>query len=150
MTDTWVGYRTPLPPAELVNEKPDTKDCYEMAGVYYAGYEIKDWSGLWHILPEGWENSLSASFSALSNYLTYSDPGEEAVSFTKECLTAMQQDFMRRFDDLTVRLKAEESLQLRQKIATAESAQMAKEAHELVVNLYRHFVYGEELPSDLL
>ena len=97
MTDTWKGYRTGLQLTRLAaqdpeswqqfvdeyeiekpdGEMPDTKDCYQMAGVYYCCNLTRDWTGLWHILLEGWENSYSAVFSTLSNRLTFMDPGEK-------------------------------------------------------------------------
>ena len=47
--------------------------------------------------------------------------------------------------DLTTRLKAEKDLTARQEIATGESSQMAEEAQDLALALYRHIVYGEAL-----
>lgn len=170
MTDTWKGYRTGLQPVRLAaqhpelwqefvdpeeyeveklnREIPDTKDCYQMAGVWYCSYLNRDWTGLWHILPDGWEQSFSAVFSALSNRLTFMNPGEEAVAMVKERFAAMQQDFEKRFDDLTTRLKAEKDLAARQETATAESSRMAEEAQGLALSLYRHIVYGEALPEE--
>ena len=167
LTDTWKGYQAGLPVTEpatqnydywndyglegpllkLETEKPDTKDCYEMKGVYLAAYDIIDWTGLWHIHPKGWENSYNGTFSVLSNYLTYMDPGEEAITLTKTCFAAMQQDFVARFNDLTVRLKAETDMAVRREIATREASSMAEESQHLALALYRHFVYGEELPE---
>ena len=133
---------------KLDGEMPDTKDCYQMAGVYYCCNLNRDWTGLWHILPEGWENSYSAVFSALSNRLTFMDPGEEAVSLVRERFAAMQQDFETRFSELTARLKAEKDLTARQETATGESSRMAEEAQRLALSLYRHIVYGEALPDE--
>lgn len=166
LTDTWKGFQVEIPQTvlqakdlkkweelgveqpleELEGERPDTKDCYQMAGEYYALYYIMDWTGLWHVFPEGWEESYSAVFSALSNYLTYSDPGEEAVALTRERFAAMQQDFETRFADLTARLRQETDKSVRQELATREASAMAEEAHHLALALYRHFVYGEPLP----
>lgn len=108
----------------------------------------RDWTGLWHILPEGWENSYSAVFSTLSNRLTFMDPGEEAVALVKERFTALQRDFETGFDELTTRLKAEKDLAARQETATGEAARMAEEAQNLALSLYRHIVYGEALTDD--
>lgn len=119
-----------------------------MAGVWYCSYLNRDWTGLWHILPDGWEQSFSAVFSTLSNRLTFMNPGEEAVAMVKERFAAMQQDFEKRFDDLTTRLKAEKDLAARQETATAESSRMAEEAQGLALSLYRHIVYGEALPEE--
>lgn len=166
LTDTWKGYRASLPVTELFTQdidfwqdyemeqpvskletqKPDTKDSYEMKGVFYSNYDIRDWSGLWHVHPEGWENSFCETFSAMSNYLTYMDPGEEAIALAKERLAGMQQDFEARFNELTARLKAEKDPAVRQEIATQEASRMAEEAHGLALALYRHIVYGEDLP----
>ena len=170
MTDTWKGYRTGLPLVQLAaqdpefwreyvdpdvyeiekldGKKPDTRDCYQMAGVWYCLYLNRDWTGLWHILPEGWEKSYSAVFSALSNRLTFMNSGEEAIAMVQERFAAMQQDFEKRFDDLTTRLKAEKDLAARQETATAESSRMAEEAQGLALSLYRHIVYGEALPEE--
>jgi len=167
MTDTWKGYRTGLRPVRLVaqdpeywqelidpdefeiekldGETPDTKDCYQMAGVWYCYYLNRDWTGLWHVLPEGWENSNSAVFSALSNRLTFMEPGEEAKALAKERFAATQLDFETRFNDLTARLKAEKDLTARQEMATGEASRMAEEAQNLALALYRHIVYGEAL-----
>ena len=95
------------------------------------------------VLSAGWENSYSATFSALSNYLTYMDPGEEAITLVKERFAALQQDFETRFNDLTARLKEEKDPAVRQEIATGISSQMAEEAQSLALALYRHIVYGE-------
>ena len=141
--DFWQDYEMEQPVSKLETEKPDTKDCYEMKGVFYNNYDIRDWTGLWHVLPEGWENSYSATFSALSNYLTYMDPGEEAIALVKERFAALQQDFETRFNDLTARLKEEKDPAVRQEIATGISSQMAEEAQNLALALYRHIVYGE-------
>lgn len=116
-----------------------------MKGVYYALYYIMDWTGLWHVYPEGWEESYSAAFSALSNYLTYCNPGDEAVALTKERFAAMQLDFEARFEDLSVRLREETDGAARRELATREASEMAEEAHRLALGLYRHFVYGETL-----
>lgn len=166
LTDTWDGFQVEIPETELQakdpeyweqfeleqplskleGERPDTKDCYEMKGEYYGIYYLMDWSGLWHVFPEGWEKSYSAVFSALSNYLTYSDPGEEAIALTKERFAAMQQDFEIRFAEQTVRLHEEKDESVRREIATREAAGMAEEAQALALGLYRHFVYDEPLP----
>ena len=166
LTDTWKGFRAELPVtalqardpeyweelgleqplSELKGERPDTKDCYEMKGEYYGLYYIMDWTGLWHDFPEGWEESYSAAFSALSNYLTYCDPGEEAIALTKERFAAMQQDFVTRFADLSARLRKETDGTARRELATREAVGMAEEAQHLALALYRHFVYGEPLP----
>jgi dipeptidase len=168
LTDTWEGYKTGLPLTQLMakdpdawddvdlerplsaltSEKPETKDCYEMKGTYYALYYIRDWSGLWHVFPEGWEKSYSATFSALSNYLSYMDPGEEAVALTKERFTAMQKEFETRFESLTARLREETDPAVCRETATQEASRMAEEAQNLAMALYRHFVYGEDLPED--
>ena len=170
MTDTWKGYQVSLPVVKLLTkdleswegfieeelgalseagklegEKPDTKDAYEMKGVHYALYFFKDYTDLWHVFQDGWEKSYCATFSALSNYLTYMDLGEEAVALTKKCFAEMQQDFKTRFEALSVQLREETDLTLRQEIATRETSRMAEEAHELARALYRHFVYGDEL-----
>ncbi|MER2057074.1 MAG: hypothetical protein ABTB30_17450, partial [Clostridia bacterium] len=168
MTDTWKGYRTRLQPVRLMaqdpefwqqfidgfeiekldGDTPDTADCYQMAGVWYCCFLNRDWTGLWHVLPEGWENSYSAVFSALSNRLTFMDPGEEAITLVKDRFAALQQVFETRFSDLTTRLKAEKDLTARQEIATGESSRMAEEAQDLALALYRHIVYGEALPEE--
>jgi len=168
MTDTWKGYRTGLRHAQLMaqdpefwqqfidgfeiekldGDTPDTADCYQMAGVWYCCFLNRDWTGLWHVLPEGWENSYSAVFSALSNRLTFMDPGEEAITLVKDRFAALQQVFETRFSDLTTRLKAEKDLTARQEIATGESSRMAEEAQDLALALYRHIVYGEALPEE--
>ena len=145
-------WRTIISPDEydiikLDGEIPDTKDCYQMKGVYYALYLNRDWTGLWHIFPEGWENSYSAVFSALNNYLTFMDPGEEAIALVKERFAAMQRGFETRFNDMTTRLKAEKDITTRQEIATRETSRMAEESQNLALALYRHIVYGEEVPE---
>jgi len=82
----------------------------------------------------------------LSNRLTFMDPGEEAIALVKERFAAMQQDFVKRFEDQTARLKAEKDLSARQAIATGEASRMAEEAQDLA--LYRHIVYGKAMPED--
>ena len=170
MTDTWKGYRTGLQLTRLAaqdpefwqqfveeyevekldGEMPDTEDCYQMAGVYYCCHLNRDWTGLWHILPEGWEQSYSAVLSALSNRLTFMNPGVEAIAMVKERFAALQQEFEGRFAELTTRLKAEKDLTARQKIVTEESSRMAEKVQNLALALYRYIVYGEALPDDSL
>ncbi len=172
MTDTWEGYRTPVPMTVLMakdleywqellkvpempfekleGDRPETLDCYTAEGKLYINMMYIDVTGLWHVFPEGWEKNYSDVFSALSNYLCFMNPGEEAIALTDRCFDRMQQDFIERFDDLTARLLAEEDLTARQEIATGEAARMAEESQNLALALYRHFVYGEEFtePAD--
>ena len=63
------------------------------------------------------------------------DPGEEAITLTKTCFAAMQQDFVARFNDLTVRLKAETDTAVRREIATGEASRMAEESQHLALAL---------------
>ena len=166
LTDTWDGYKTGLPLTELMARNPDawdvldlekpiselpsgipeTKDYYEIKGTYYALYDIRDWSGLWHVFPEGWEKSYNATFSAMSNYLTYMGPGEEAVELVKSRLASLQQNLVSRFDAITSRLMEETDPEARRDIMTWEHMEMAEEAHSLALALYRKLVYGE--PSE--
>ncbi len=172
MTDVWEGYRAPVPMtvlmaknpeywqellgfpdipfAKMEGDRPETLDCYTAEGELYINTMQIDVTGLWHVFPEGWEKNYSDVFSALSNYLCFMNPGEEAIALTNRCFDRMQQDFIERLDDLTARLLAEKDLTARQEIATRESARMAEESQNLALALYRHFVYGEEFaePAD--
>ncbi len=172
MTDTWEGYRTPVPMTvmmakdieywknllkvtdmpfvEMEGDRPESRDCYTAVGELYINTMQVDVTGLWHVFPEGWEKNYSDVFSALSNWLCFMSPGDEAIALTDRCFARMQQDFIERFDDLTARLLSEEDLTTRQEIATRESSLMAEESQNLALALYRHFVYGEEFtePAD--
>ncbi len=172
MTDTWEGYRAPVsmtvlmskdieywkkllnntesPLVQMEGDRPETLDCYTADGELYIDSRVIDVTGLWHVFPEGWEKNYSCVFSALSNRLCFMSPGDEAIALTDRCFARMQQDFIKRFDDLTARLLTEKDLKVRQEIATGESARMAEESQNLALALYRHFVYGEEFtePAD--
>lgn len=71
ITDTWSGYQAGLEPVEVVTEKPDHPDYYEMKGVHYNINELKDRSGEYHVYPKGWDMSYRATFVALANALYF-------------------------------------------------------------------------------
>ena len=77
MTDTWSGYQMGLESVEVVTEKPDHADYYEMKGVHYMINELKDRSGEYHVYPKEWDTSYRATFIALANALDFGQAEEE-------------------------------------------------------------------------
>ena len=76
------------------------------------------------------------------------NPGKEDIALVKKRFAVMQKNFVIRFAELTDRLRAEKDPAVRQKMATEASSQMAEEAQNLALALYRHIVYGEAPPEE--
>ena len=66
-----------LESVEVVTEKPDHADYYEMKGVHYMINELKDRSGEYHVYPKEWDTSYRATFIALANALDFGQAEEE-------------------------------------------------------------------------
>ena len=143
MTDTWSGYKLGLPPVTITEKEPDSGDYYEMDGIYYNFNLLKDWSGEYHVYPEGWDHSFRGTFIALANALDFLQGEEEKEAFADASLAELQQKYISAFPALTACLTAEPDLQVRQEIMTREHMQMSEEAQSLALKLYRYLVYGE-------
>jgi len=149
MTDTWSGYKIGLEPAEVVTEKPDHRDYYEMRGVYYNINELKNRSGEYHIYPEGWADSYRGTFIALANAIDFRHFDDEKNKQADQCLNELQQKLIDEFPGLAARIKAEPDLQKREEIMTREYMKMSEEAHGLALALYRWLVYGDSFPENV-
>ena len=94
MTDTWSGYQMGLESVEVVTEKPDHADYYEMKGVHYMINELKDRSGEYHVYPKEWDTSYRATFIALANALDFGQAEEEQAERADRCLADRQQELI--------------------------------------------------------
>ena len=143
ITDTWSGYQAGLEPVEVVTEKPDHPDYYEMKGVHYNINELKDRSGEYHVYPKGWETSYRTTFVALANALYFGQAEDEEVELVDSRLAELQQKFISGWKELSARIASEKDPGKWEEIMTAEHMRMSEEAHSLALALYRHLVYGE-------
>ena len=135
LTDTWEGYKVQLDEAAVTEEKPDEGDYYLCDGEY-------------HIHPENWEKSYIETFSALTNHLTYGDVTKEDIKLADDNLQRLQEEFISRFSDLSDEIKSTDSPAKQKRLMTEADMEMAEQAHDLALALYRHYAYGEE--SDLI
>ena len=135
LTDTWEGYKVQLGETVVTDKKPDKGDYYLNDGEY-------------HIHPDGWDKSYIGTFSALTNLLTYGDLGEQDIALAEYNLQKLQEDFIARFDALSEQIKSEPSEKAREEMMTKADMEMAEQAHDLALALYRNIAYGEE--SDLI
>ena len=135
LTDTWEGYKVQLGETVVTDKKPDKGDYYLNDGEY-------------HIHPDGWDKSYIGTFSALTNLLTYGDLGEQDIALAEYNLQMLQEDFIARFDALSEQIKSEPSEKAREEMMTKADMEMAEQAHDLALALYRNIAYGED--SDLI
>ena len=130
LNDTWEGYKIQLDETMISDTEPDEGDYYLNDGEY-------------HIHPNGWDQSYIGTLSALTNLLLYGDLSEEDISLAEHNLQSLQEEFISRFDDLSVRLKEEETSDAREEIMTQADMEMAEQVHDLVLALYRYYTCGE-------
>lgn len=126
LTDTWEGYKVQLDETVITEEKPDHGDYY-----------LKD--GEYHIHPEGWDQSYIGTFSALSNLLTYGELSGAEIAAAENSLQTLQGELISRFDALSSQIKAETSASMREDMMTEANMEMAKQAHDLALDLYRDY-----------
>jgi dipeptidase len=135
LTDTWEGYQVLFDETLIVDEKPEKGDFY-----------LKD--GEYHVHPTGWDKSYIGTFSALTNLLTYGDLSEDEITIAENNLKNLQGEFVRRFSVLSKEIREENSIEAREEMMTRADMEMAAQAHDLALALYRYYTYGEE--SDLI
>lgn len=131
LTDTWEGYQVGLDEERITEKKPKSGDFYEYDGEY-------------HVHPSGWEKSYAATFSALSGVLTHGDLDEEQIKLAEYNLQQKQEAFIERFGALQTEIAEEPSDEGREELMTQADMEMAAEAHDLALALYRSFYYGED------
>ena len=124
LTDTWEGYKVQLDETIISDQKPVKGDFYLNDGAY-------------HIHPEGWDKSYIGTFSALTNLLTYGDLEEEEIAFARNQLQTLQSAFVKRFDTLSAKLHEEKNPEIREEMMTEADMEMAEQAHDLALTLYR-------------
>ena len=127
LTDTWEGYKVQLDKTEVTEDKPDTPDFYCVDGKN-------------HIHPEGWDKSYIGTFSALTNLLTYGDLDEADIVLAEDKLHSLQQAFVTRFKELSDEIRAETSTTAREELMTNADMEMASQAHDLALALYRYLL----------
>ena len=113
------------------------KNCSRQRDYYLKNKE-------YHVHPEGWDKSYIGTFSALTNLLTYGDLNEDQISLAENNLQDLQEKFIKRFDTLSDQLRKEKSMEAREEIMTKADMEMAAQAHDLALALYRYFTYGED------
>ena len=133
LTDTWEGYKVQLDETEVTENEPDTLDFYCVDGEY-------------HIHPEGWDESYIGTFSALTNLLIYGDLDEADIALAEDNLHNLQQAFVSRFGELSDEIRAETSTTAREELMTNADMEMASQAHDLALALYRYYTYDEASP----
>ena len=126
LTDTWEGYKVQLGYPEITEEKPDSGDYYYHDGEY-------------HIHPAGWEKSYIGTFSAMTNLLVYGNLDGDQFAQAQEQLLNKQGEFETRFVELQEEIKAAPSREARQEIMTKADMEMAQEAHDLALSIYRDY-----------
>lgn len=133
LTDTWDGYKIPLDEAAIMDQEPESSDFYFKEGEY-------------HIHPDGWDKSYIGTFSALTNLLLYGDMSNEDIELAEYNLRLLQEEFEDRFAALSTEMEAESSVEKREMLMTQANAEMASQAHDLALALYRCYTYGEDSP----
>ena len=124
LTDTWEGFQISVGDAVTSEEEPAPGDYYVKDGVY-------------HVYPEGWENSYYWTMDALSNAMTYGDVSEEDQELVTTQLLGLQTELEEKFEDITSRIIEAGSLEEQQEIMTAAAAEMSRQVHDLALGLYQ-------------
>ncbi len=130
-TETLESYQLSTPEAEFVTEEP-------AEGIYYPATVNMRVDGErvavegFKVLPENWADSMYWSFDALSNLILYTEVEENKAAEALETLADKQAQINELFEELKGLIpSAEDPFEL----ATAFSAQCAKEVHEMAVEL---------------
>lgn len=128
-TDMYEGYKVGgLGKTSFVTELPeDATGFYPYTNKGTAGYRV---------LPTGWEKGYYWSVDALSNYALNACT-EEECAMIHNAVAAMQQKCYNKANEMKAAI-ASMSDEEAKVYCTAESAALAKEAHELTLALYFH------------
>ncbi|MDD5902031.1 MAG: C69 family dipeptidase [Oscillospiraceae bacterium] len=134
-TDMYEGYKVGgIGSASFVTEKPDSMyGCYPYSSRKGDGYMV---------LPEGWEKGYYWSVDALSNYALFADCSDEDEAMIHANLAVMQQKCYDKIAEMKAAVSNMDTASAKV-YATEQSAALAKEAHELTLDLYKHIVNGE-------
>lgn len=139
-TDMYEGYKFGGEEASFTATKPETM---------YGAYPYSSWytGDGYLVLPDGWEKGYYWTVDALSNYALSGlcSDADEALIHTE--LAKMQQICYAKALEMKATL-ATLSGDAAKTYATQQSAALAKQAHELTLELYKHIVshehtYGE-------
>ncbi len=138
-TDMYEGYKFGGEGTTFTTTKPET-----MYGAYPS---IKRGVSGYTVLPEGWENGYYWTVDALSNYALSDLCSDEDDALIHTELAKMQQSCYDKALEMKAAL-AGMSGDAAKAYATEQSAALAKQAHTLTLELYKHIVshehsYGE-------
>ena len=138
-TDVYEGYKFGGESATFTTEKPDSLyGAYPTTKRGVAGYLV---------LPEGWENGYYWTVDALSNYALSDLCSDADREMIHKQLAVMQQLCYDKAAEMQKAI-AGMSTDAAKEYATAQSAALAKQAHELTLQLYKHVVTGEHVYGD--
>mgnify|MGYP002314688086 CR=1 FL=1 len=138
-TDVYEGYQFGGESATFTTEKPDSLyGAYPTTKRGVAGYLV---------LPEGWENGYYWTVDALSNYAISDLCSDADREMIHKQLAVMQQLCYDKAAEMQKAI-AGMSTDAAKEYATAQSAALAKQAHELTLQLYKHVVTGEHVYGD--
>ena len=112
----------------------------------YFPYTNRGTAG-YRVLPTGWEKGYYWSVDALSNYALSSACTKEDQAMVKAALAVMQEKCYDKAAEMGEKIAELDTAEAKA-YATAESAALAKEAHELTLKLYNHLVTGEHTYED--
>lgn len=136
-SDTYAGYQygTGSEGTSFVDEEPTE-------GMYYLGSTWAVNENGWYrktgyvVYPEGWQNSYTWCFDALSNYLLYRDAGEEAAAKVLDAMKTEQAAIYDTFAAMQSKAAAETDLAALTDYMTETSNAMAADAHALALQLW--------------
>ena len=138
-TDMYEGYKFGGEGTTFTTTKPET-----MYGAYPS---VKRGVSGYTVLPEGWENGYYWTVDALSNYALSGLCSDADKTLIHSELAKMQQVCYDKALEMKTAL-AGMSGDAAKTYATAQSAALAKQAHELTLELYKHVVSGEHTYGD--
>ena len=82
----------------------------------------------------------------MTNLLIYGDLDEADIALAEDNLHSLQQAFVSRFGELSDEIRAETSTAAREELMTNADMEMASQAHDLALALYRYYTYDEASP----
>ena len=139
-TDMYEGYKVGgLGSASFTTEKPDS---------FYGAFPSVSWKGSgYKILPEGWETGYYWSVDGLSNFALSDECSDEDNALIHAKLAEMQAKCYDKIGEMKAAVSGMDTASAKI-YATAESAALAKQAHQLTLDLYKHVATGEHSYSD--
>ncbi|MFR7758397.1 MAG: C69 family dipeptidase [Christensenellales bacterium] len=139
-TDMYEGYKVGgLGSASFTTEEPDS---------FYGAFPSVSWKGSgYKILPEGWETGYYWSVDGLSNFALSDECSDEDNALIHAKLAEMQAKCYDKISQMKAAVSGMDTASAKI-YATAESAALAKEAHQLTLDLYKHVATGEHSYGD--